>query len=263
MAGNEELDLLEFFPVGRNRHDKAKAFFVQDDGTLRGWNIGVGVAANGAEQPLLAEAGRQGATVLWGEGPAGLRRLALQDVGGGANDPLPLINVPTGWDGAAFPIFALENAASGEPGAQKTSQYGTNDGGDVVANLSDSARVPFRRIHHDYEQVDPVVLTAAVLPLYTPGGTGAELYSIEFLIVNNDSTAPREATSVTVGVDIGAAGTLGLGEYWLFDHIIPFPGDTDWRGPFLMPGDDRVMGIADRADTTSVHWRIKRVDLVA
>ncbi len=257
----QELDLLEFFPMGRNRHGSPGALSIEDDRTLRAWTVGVGVDATGAERPILIEAGRQGATVLWGEGPFGLERVAVQDFGGGAGTPHGLINVPVGWDGATFPILAVENAASGELGAQKVSGYGTNDGGDVVANLVDSARVPFQRIHHDYEQVDPTVLTNVVTPLYDPGTTGAQLYSVEFLIVNNDAGAAP--VTVTVGVDIGGVGTLGLGEYWLFDHIIPYPGDTEWRGPFIMPGDDRVMGIASAVDDTSIHFRVKRVDLVA
>lgn len=261
MAGNEDLDLLEFFPMGRNRHEGPKAFLVEDDGTLRAWSIGVGVDANARERPILVEAGRQGATVLWGEGPAGLERVAVQDFGGGAGTPHGLINVPVGWDGATFPIFRVENVASGEAGAQKISLYGTDEAGNVDAHRTDPNRIPWKRPYDGYLQVDPVVMTAAVIPLWTPGTTAAHLYAIEFKIVNNDLGAA--AVTVSIGVDIGAAGTLNFGEYWLFNHVIPYPGSTVWEGPFIMPGDDRVMGIASAADDTSVQWRIRRLDLGA
>jgi len=256
----EELDLLEFFPMGRNRHDSPKAFFVEDDGTLRTWSIGVGVDVNTAEQPLLVEAGRQGATVLWGEGPADLRRLALQDLGGGAGAPMGLINVPVGFDGATFPVLRVENVASGEVGTPKVSLYGTDEAGNVDAQRTDPDRIPWKRPYDGYLQVDPIVLTAAVTPLWDPGTTAAHLYEVWWKVVNNDAAALP--VTVTVGVDIGGVGTLGFGEYWLFNWIIPYPGDTGWERN-IIPGDDRIMGIASAADDACIQFRVRRLDVLA
>jgi hypothetical protein len=94
--------------------------------------------------------------------------------------------------------------------------------------------------------------------LWAPGGTSAEEYEVEFFVINND--AASAAVTVSVGLDLAAGGGLAAPEYWVFNEVVPYPGNLGWRGPFIMRGDDAVRGVASVANDASIHFRIKRVD---
>lgn len=251
MADNKDLDLLEFFPTGRNRHGYPKAFFVQDDGTLRGWNVGVGVDANTVEQPLLAEAGRQGATVLWGEGPADLERVALQDLGAGAYG---LINVPLGWDGATFPIFAVENAASGEVGAQKVVLYGKDSAGPVAeALLTSPELVVYNEPRNPGEYVSPDDMPVADATYYTNNNTGF-LVDVEIEVVNQSGAA----ATVTVDV-VESGGAVGV-DRRILAAVPVIPASVGIRvGAYTLNVGGTVHGLCSIADACTIHVHVLRL----
>lgn len=257
-------DLIEFYPILHNRHELPVKARAEDDGTLRTWSVGVGVDANGRERPIYIEENRQGATVLWGEGPTALERIAVQDMGGGAGTPHGLIGVPYLWDGAAFQIIRGENVASGEAGAQKVSLYGTDDAANVEALRIDPNRVPWKRDYPAYVQVDPVEIPAADSLLWdvsAAGFTAANTLEVYFNVVNNDGAGA--AVDVSVGADRAAGGGLAAPEFWLFKWPVPYPGETGWQGPFIIAGDDDIRGEASVANDASIRFRIRRVDLAA
>ncbi len=110
-----------------------------------------------------------------------------------------------------------------------------------------------------WQDVNPAEIAGAEGDLWAPGGTSAEVYEVEFLVVNND--AGSAAVTVSVGLDLAAGGSLAAPEYWVFNEVVPYPGTLGWRGPFIMRGDDAVRGVASVANDASIHFRIKRVDV--
>lgn len=150
--------------------------------------------------------------------------------------------------------------AAGEPttGELHVLFHGKDEAGNPDEVRTDPGRVLWNRPYPAYEQVDPVEIPAAEGVLWNPGAAATELYEVSFLVVNND--AGGAAVTVSVGVDLGAGGGLAAPEYWMFNEVIPYPGTSGWRGPFIMAGDDDVRGIASVANDASIHWRIRRVD---
>jgi len=107
------------------------------------------------------------------------------------------------------------------------------------------------RRHH----LNPVNLPIADGVLWDPGLAATECYEVEFLVVNQHAAA----ITVTIGVDVAGGGALAAGEYWLYQWVIPLPGDSGWQGPFTILGNDVVRGLCPTiASGGVVHWRIVR-----
>lgn len=111
--------------------------------------------------------------------------------------------------------------------------------------------------YHIAVLVDPVEVPAAEAVLWNPGAVATEIYEVYFLVVNNDAGAA--AVTVSIGVDIAAGGALAAPEYWMFNEVIPYPGNSGWRGPFVIGGDDDVRGVASVANDASIHFRVRRL----
>ena len=112
-----------------------------------------------------------------------------------------------------------------------------------------------------YVQVDPVLIPNAEGLLWNPGTTSADIYHVEYKIVNSTSSA---VTGVNIGQDIAAGGSLSAVEYWNQGLIIPGNGTsgtnaTEWLGGHVMPGDDRIRGVAGTNNVLSIHWRIRKL----
>ena len=102
------------------------------------------------------------------------------------------------------------------------------------------------------------VLPAAEGDLWDPGGADTVIYRVMFNIVNNDAGGVAIA-GVFIGREINSAGGLALPYFWMFDEIIPNPGESAWRGPFFIHGDDAIRGYAAVVNDASVHFDVRRI----
>lgn len=108
---------------------------------------------------------------------------------------------------------------------------------------------------HRRHHLDPINLANADGMLWNSGLTATECFDVEFLVVNQHNAF----ITVTIGVDLNGGGALAAGEYWMFNEVVPFPGDSAWRGPFAILGDDDIRGLCTTgANLGVVHWRIVR-----
>jgi len=71
------------------------------------------------------------------------------------------------------------------------------------------------------------------------------------------------ARTVTIGLDVGSAGSLGNGEYWLYQHALAANTvlTLNEGNPFFMSGDDQIRGLDNGAggNVVSVHFRVEKV----
>ena len=142
-------------------------------------------------------------------------------------------------------------------GTAKSSLYGKNSSAvlkSLRVNANDQLQVEI--IEGSHVQVDPVLIPNVEGLLWNPGTTSASLYKVMFKIVNSTAT---DVTGVNIGQDIGAGGSLSAAEYWEQGLIIPGNGHSGWLGPHLIPGDDRVRGVAGTNNVLGIHWLIKQV----
>lgn len=142
-------------------------------------------------------------------------------------------------------------------GTVKTALYGKNSSAALKSlrvNANDQQQVEV--IEGSFIQVDPVLIPNAEGLLWNPGTTNSIYYKVMFNIVNSTSS---DVTGVKVGQDIGAGGSLSAVEYWVQGMIVPGNGASGWYGPFLIPGDDRVRGVAGTNNVLGIHWLIKQV----
>jgi hypothetical protein len=162
------------------------------------------------------------------------------------------------WDGSSGNL-AKWNTDAGT-GAAQVSVKSQDADGNTEAPLLDTNSILWVRLAEGegWADVNPVEIPVAEGDLWDPGGTSAEVYEVEFEVVNNDAGAA--AVTVSVGLDLASGGTLAAPEYWVFNEVVPYPGTTGWRGPFIMRGDDQIRGVASAANDASIHFRIKRVD---
>jgi hypothetical protein len=132
------------------------------------------------------------------------------------------------------------------------------DGRERIA-LVDENRAQVVRVYNNYIQVDPVLLPAAEAAIWNPGADATQLYSVEYSITNID--AGGAPVTYSIGVEVGGAGgALTADEYWQFNSVLPYPGSSGWRGPYIIAGDDDVRGVASAANDAKVDWRIRRID---
>lgn len=114
--------------------------------------------------------------------------------------------------------------------------------------------------YENYIQVDGVELGAAEAVLWDPGGAVGEIYAVEYNAINIDVAA--DTVLLTIGHGVGGAA-LTDPWYWADQEILPQGCSTDFRGPFLIGGNDTVRGNAAAVNDIAIQWRIKRVDVGA
>lgn len=136
--------------------------------------------------------------------------------------------------------------------------YGQDEASNADALRTDPDRIPWNRPFDGYVQVDPVEIPVAEGVLWNPGAAAAELYEVEFCVVNND--AAGLAVTVSIGTDLAAGGALAAPEYWMFNEVVSYPGTSGWIHGGIIAGDDDIRGVASVANDASVRWRIRRVD---
>ena len=104
--------------------------------------------------------------------------------------------------------------------------------------------------------VPPILMAGADGILWNIGTNNAYAYSVEFLIVNVNNAL----VTVNIGVDLVSAGALTPAEFWMFNEVIPSPGTSGWKGPFIINGSDDVRGwCVTGANLANGQWRIKRL----
>jgi hypothetical protein len=109
-----------------------------------------------------------------------------------------------------------------------------------------------------FVDVASVEIPVAEGDLWNPGLADSVIFQVKFNIVNNDAGSAA-VSGVYVGREINSTGGLARPYYWVFNETIPFPGQTGWRGPFFIHGDDAIRGVAAAANDASIHFDIRRV----
>jgi len=128
----------------------------------------------------------------------------------------------------------------------------TNANQELVVEVSGSATTPI--------EVDSVELTASEAELWDPGTTGSDLYEVYYNIVHHIDGAGvnRNPCKVTVGKGVGGAA-VAIPNWWTYAEGLGFPGETGWKGPFRIAGDDTVRGFSSTIKTALIHFRVNQV----
>lgn len=101
-------------------------------------------------------------------------------------------------------------------------------------------------------------LPVAEADLWDPGAADTVIYEVYVNVINNDAGGAAIA-GVYVGREINSAGGLAAPYYWLYNETVPHPGESGWRGPYFIHGDDAVRGVAAVANDASCHFRVRRI----
>ena len=109
-------------------------------------------------------------------------------------------------------------------------------------------------------EVASVELTASEAELWDPGTTSGDLYEVSYNIVHHIDGAGvnRNPCKVTVGKGVGGAA-VAIPNWWTYAEGLGFPGETGWKGPFIMAGDDTVRGFSSTIKTALIHFRVYQV----
>jgi hypothetical protein len=224
----------------------------EDDGTLRHQLVAWETSAPAAQIRVRAETDGTLRMQLIGSDDQGTTQRYIDTEATGE-----IRNSMVGWGGAAL-VRQLHETT----GEQKVVMHGKDEAGNIDAFLTDENRVLWTRSYEDSVIAPPIQLPAADGILWNPGGTASELYEVDFIIIN---TSGAVTGPVSVGVDIGAGGSLSNVEYWMYQESLPWPGTSGWRGSarqgFLMRGADVIRGLNGAgANLASIHFRIRRID---
>ena len=188
---------------------------------------------------------------LWGKIQLLLRN-ATADVYALAETDGTIKNSVYGKAGGTLTSIKVETT-----GEQDVVIHGKTSGGTIGAlRINPNNQLQVEIIEGSYIQVDPLLITNSESLLWNPNAASSVYYKVMFNIVNSSSS---DVTGVNVGQDIGAGGSLSAAEYWVQGLIVPANGSSGWYGPFLIPGDDRVRGVAGTTNVLSIHWLIKQV----
>jgi len=152
----------------------------------------------------------------------------------------------------------LQVEVIGSPTSVNNVLQGHDEASNVDVLRTDPSRILWMRPFENWLNVDPVLIPSSEGILYNPGTTAAQIYWIQYKVVNVDASAA--AVTVSVGADIAAGGGLATIEYDMFNEIIPYPGSSGWRDLGMIGGDDDVRGIASAADDAIIRFKIRRVD---
>ena len=145
-------------------------------------------------------------------------------------------------------------------GTPKVVNYGKDERNDenLDAFRTDPNRIKWNRPFAGWINVDPLLVPSTEGILYNPGATAAQIYWVQYKVVNIDAGAA--AVTVSIGADIAAGGGLATIEYDMFNEVIPYPGTSGWRDLGMIGGDDDVRGIASAADDAIIRFKVRRVD---
>lgn len=221
----------EIAAMAKNRGGRNVQPLVEDDGSQRSWALQVLRRTSGGAEEVVALAESDGTLIT-----------SLQ-----------------GKDSSGNQVSIAVEPTTGE---LRVVNGGKDAAGNIDEFLTGANQEQVVRNFTVWQDVNPVEIPAAEGDLWDPGGTSAEVYEVEFYIVNNDAGSAA-VSGVYVGLDLASGGTLAAPEYWMFNETIPYPGSSGWRGPFIMRGDDQIRGVAAAANDVSIHFRIKRVDASA
>lgn len=251
-VANEDRGFIFGTTSNNDKYQRKLMFLLQPDGTLRAWCPLVLTNAAGREIPGLGEddGTQRMQLVLWETAaPAAQVRWRAEPTGEACVSLYA-------WDGAAL-IQPLTEA----DGSVRSSLVGTDEVGNEDSLRTDASRIVWNRPYDRLEDIASAEIPVAEGDLWSPAVGAAVLYQVWYMIVNND--AGGAAVTVSVGRDVGAGGGLAAPEYWTFNEIIPYPGQTEWRGGrygFRVAGNDAIRGIASVANDASIHFMVKRVD---
>ena len=103
-------------------------------------------------------------------------------------------------------------------------------------------------------------LTAAEAELWDPGTTASDLYHVWVNCVHHiDGTGVnRNPCKITIGQGLGGAA-VAIPNWWIYAQPLGYPGETGWRGPFTLPGNDTVRGYSSAIKTAQCHFKVLRV----
>lgn len=209
------------------------------------------VNASGTELEVLAETDGSIRAALVGHDGTNLKNLKTETTATAAE----LIVSNYGKVSTTLTAFALDTN-----GEQKITLHGKDEAGNVDPLRTDPAGVLWMRSYEQSVIAPPQILAAADAVLWSPPApaSSAELYEIDFLLVN---VAGAVTGPISMGIDIGASGSLAIPEFWVYQEILPWPGSSGWRGTFLCRGADTIRGWnAAGANLSTVHFRIRRID---
>jgi hypothetical protein len=106
-----------------------------------------------------------------------------------------------------------------------------------------------------WKTVDAVSLgNSANTVVYNPGSDSTERYEVQFNLVN--SATANTSYLVQVGVDTAATGAL-TNHWWR--NYVPYRYTSGWQGPYIINGDDDVMGWADTASVVDMMIRAREI----
>lgn len=160
---------------------------------------------------------------------------------------------------AAGTLTAFKVRSTGE---QDMLLNGTDEAGNIDTFRTDPNRIQWTRPYEGWVFVDGAAIPAVegVLLDGSASLVAAGLYLVEFLVINIDGT---NDVAVSIGRDDGAGGSLSATEYWMSTEGVPADQHSEWKGPFLMNGDDDIRGVAGAADDAIIQFRVRRVDVGA
>lgn len=139
-------------------------------------------------------------------------------------------------------------------------------GADEASNLdrlrTDPNRIQWVRPFDGWVQLDPVAIPSSegVLLDGSASLTASGVYEVAYRVVNIDGAV---SVTVSVGVDIGAGGSLATSEYWMRSQVIPAGSNSGWEYGGIIGADDDIRGIAGAADDAAINFRVRRVDVGA
>ena len=128
----------------------------------------------------------------------------------------------------------------------------TNDNRALVVEVSGLTTTPI--------EVASQELTASEAQLWDPQTTSGDLYEVEFNVVHHidGGGVNRNPCKVTVGKGVGGAA-VAIPNWWMYANPLGYPGETGWKGPFILAGDDTIRGYSSAIKTALIHFRVKQV----
>jgi hypothetical protein len=162
-----------------------------------------------------------------------------------------------GKNSTTITAFGLETS-----GEQRTVMIGSNASGDFDRLRTDPNRILWTRPFEGWVQLDPVVIPSSegILLDGSASLAASGVYDVAYRVVNIDGAV---SVTVSVGVDIGAGGSLATSEYWMRSQIIPAGSNSGWEYGGIIGADDDIRGVAGAADDAAINFRVRRVDVGA
>lgn len=215
----------------------------ESNGTPKVVNYGYGVSDDLI--PFQVEANGEQMISLYGKASGTVTAVGVEATTGEQRMVL------MGYDGSALQRVKTETTR--ELDIVVHGKHGNTVVAPLINNDNQKQLVIEERPH--YVPQDPLVLANSDGALVDLGADSGQLFEVSFFICNTTAGA----VTATVGVDIGAAGSLSAGEHFISGLSVPANDTTEWFGPFIVPGNDDIRGFASAATSLTIHFRIVRV----